>query len=295
MKSAEARLGYLLIAPAFLILVLIALRPILAVIGLSLQRRLPIFNIAAFVGLENYRFLAVDSRFWNSLINTIYFTTVSVGLELILGLAIAMLLDRPFSGRGWMRAILLIPWTIPTVVSARMWEWLYNSEFGVLNYLLMTTGLLKEPMNWLGNPFWAIHAAILMDVWKTTPFAAMLFIAGLQTIPRELYHAARVDGATSWVVFRRITLPLLKPVILLVLLFRTLDAFRVFDAIYVLTGGGPANTTETLSIYAYKTLFQTLQFGYGSTLAVAMFVCVILISLVYLKLLGREYWGRLVQ
>ncbi len=295
MKSAEARLGYLLIAPAFLILVLIALLPILAVIGLSLQRRLPIFNIAAFVGLENYRFLAVDSRFWNSLINTIYFTTVSVGLELILGLAIAMLLDRPFSGRGWMRAILLIPWTIPTVVSARMWEWLYNSEFGVLNYLLMTTGLLKEPMNWLGNPFWAIHAAILMDVWKTTPFAAMLFIAGLQTIPRELYHAARVDGATSWVVFRRITLPLLKPVILLVLLFRTLDAFRVFDAIYVLTGGGPANTTETLSIYAYKTLFQTLQFGYGSTLAVAMFVCVILISLVYLKLLGREYWGRLVQ
>jgi multiple sugar transport system permease protein len=295
MKSENSRLGYLLIAPAFLILVLVAILPILAVIGLSLQRRLPIFNIAAFVGLENYRILAMDSRFWNSLVNTVYFTTLSVSLELLLGLAIAMLLDRPFSGRGWMRAILLIPWIIPTVVSARMWEWLYNSEFGVLNYLLMASGVLKDPMNWLGNPLLAIHGVIFMDVWKTTPFAVLLFIAGLQTIPRELYHAARVDGATSWVVFRKITLPLLKPVILLVLLFRTLDAFRVFDAIYVLTGGGPANTTETLSLYAYKTLFQTLQFGYGSTLAVAMFACVVLISLVYLKLLGREYWGRMVQ
>jgi multiple sugar transport system permease protein len=294
MKSVDRHLGYLLILPAFFILVSIALLPILAAVWLSLQRRLPIFNIATFVGLENYRFLVVDPRFWNSLANTIYFTTVSVALELILGLAIAMLLNRPFAGRGWMRAILLIPWAIPTVVSARMWEWLYNVEFGVLNYQLMTSGLSKEPINWLGNPFWAIHAAIFMDVWKTTPFAAILFMASLQTIPRELYHAARVDGATSWVAFRRITLPLLKPVILVVLLFRTLDAFRVFDAIYVLTGGGPANTTETLSIYAYKTLFQTLQFGYGSTLAVTTFTCVILISLFYLKLLGREYWRRLV-
>lgn len=294
MKSANHRLGYWLISPALLVLVGMALLPILAVVALSLQRRLPIFNIATFVGMGNYRFLMMDPRFWNSLSNTVYFTAISVALELGLGLAIALLLDRSFAGRGWMRAIILIPWAIPTVVSARMWEWLYNVEFGVLNYLLVTAGLTTEPINWLGDPFWAIHAAILMDVWKTTPFVVILLMAGLQTIPRDLYLAARVDGAGPWAIFWHITLPSLKPMILVVLLFRTLDAFRVFDAIYVLTGGGPANTTETLSIYAYKTLFQTLQFGYGSTLAVITFVCVVLISLGYLKLLGREYWRRLI-
>lgn len=294
MKSADRRLGYWLIGPAFLVLVVMALLPILAVLALSLQRRLPIFDIATFVGMGNYRFLMIDHRFWNSLGNTIYFTVVSVALELILGLAIAVLLDRPFRGRGWMRAIILIPWAIPTVVSAKMWEWIYNVEFGVLNYLLITMSLTDEPVNWLGDPFWAIHAAILMDVWKTTPFVTILLLAGLKMVPRDLYLAARVDGAGPWAVFRHITLPSLKPMILVVLLFRTLDAFRVFDAIYVLTGGGPANTTETLSIYTYKLLFQTLQFGYGSTLAVAMFGCVAIISMVYLKLLGREYWRRLI-
>jgi multiple sugar transport system permease protein len=132
-----------------------------------------------------------------------------------------------------------------------------------------------------------------MEVWKTTPFAAILLMAGLQTIPRDLYHAAKVDGANAWAIFRYIILPSLKPIILVVLLFRTLDAFRVFDAIYVLTGGGPANTTETLSVYAYKVLFQTLQFGYGSTIAVVTFMCVGLISIIYLKLLGKDYWQRL--
>jgi len=293
MKPADRHLGYLLITPAVLILAVVALLPILAAAGMSLQRRLPIFNVSAFVGLENYRFLVADPRFWNSLGNTAYFTVISVAMELGLGLAIALLLDHPFAGRGWMRAVLLIPWAIPTVVSARMWEWLYNGEFGILNYLLTASGLASGPVNFLGDPAWAIHGAILMDVWKTTPFAALLFMAGLQTVPRDLYLAARVDGAAPWAVFYHITLPALKPVILVVLLFRTLDAFRVFDAVYVLTGGGPANTTETISIYAYKVLFQTLQFGYGSTLAVVTFLCIVLISLVYVKLLGHEYWRRL--
>jgi multiple sugar transport system permease protein len=181
----------------------------------------------------------------------------------------------------------LLPWAIPTVVSSRIWEWLYNVEFGLLNFLL-TEGLASGPVNWLGDPFWAMHAAILIDLWKSAPFAAILLTAGLQTIPRELYLAARVDGAGEWGIFRHIILPSLKPMILVVLLFRTLDAFRVFDAIYVLTGGGPGNTTETLSIYTYKVLFQTLQFGYGSALSVAMFLCVAVISLFYVALLGRE-------
>lgn len=288
MRSATTRLGFLLVSPAVILLAAVALVPIGAAFFLSLQRRLPIFQIVEFVGLENYRFLWIDPRFWNSLGNTLYFTLVAVALELALGLAVALLLDRAFPGRGSMRAIVLLPWAIPTVVSSRIWEWLYNVEFGLFNFILTGTGLAGGPVNWLGDPFWAIHAAILIDVWKSAPFAAILLTAGLQTIPRELYLAARVDGAGGWGVFRHIILPSLTPMILVVLLFRTLDAFRVFDAIYVLTGGGPANTTETLSIYTYKVLFQTLQFGYGSALSVAMFLCVAAISLVYLAFLGRE-------
>jgi multiple sugar transport system permease protein len=285
-------LVFFLIGPTVFILIGIALFPILAVIGLSLQRNLPIFDISHFVGLDNYLFLLGDPRFWNSLKNTVYFTLVSVTLEVCLGLGIAILLNQAFTGRGWVRALILIPWAIPTVVSARMWEWLYNGDFGLINFFLTQTQLTQQPVNWLGDPVWAIHGAIIMEVWKTTPFAAILLMAGLQTIPRELYHAAKVDGASPWAIFRYITLPSLKPIILVVLLFRTLDAFRVFDAIYVLTGGGPANTTETLSVYAYKVLFQTLQFGYGSTIAVVTFMCVALISILYLKLLGKEYWQR---
>lgn len=270
------------VLPAILLLCLVTVYPIVSVLYLSLHRRLLIFDIAKFIGLDNYRFLVHDDRFWNAFGNTAYFTVVSVSLELLLGLSIALLLNRSFRGRGIVTAFVLVPWAVPTVVSARMWEWMYNTDFGVLNHLL------GMKINWLGSPAWALNAAIVMDVWKTTPFAAILLLAGLKTIPRELFRAARVDGAGPWQIFRRITLPLLMPVVLVALIFRTLDAFRVFDAVYVLTGGGPANTTETLSIYAYKVLFQTLQFGYGSTLAIVVFLCVGALSLLYLRLLRTE-------
>lgn len=274
-------IGNRFVMPAIVLLSFVTIYPILYVLYLSLHRRLLIFDISRFVGIDNYLFLLRDDRFWNALKNTVYFTALTVSLELVLGLSIAMLLNRSFRFKGIARALVLIPWAIPTVVSARMWEWIYNTDFGILNYLI------GSKINWLGNPLWAIHAAIFMDVWKTTPFVAILLMAGLQVIPQELYHAARVDGAGSRAIFRRITLPLLLPVILVVLIFRTLDAFRVFDAVYVLTGGGPANTTETLSIYAYKILFQTLQFGYGSTLSVIVFLCTGAISIFYIRLLSR--------
>lgn len=281
MRLSDERYGYLFLLPSVVVLAGVALFPILSVLYLSLHRKMLIFQISEFVGLANYRFLLQDPRFWNSLGNTLYFTVLSVGLELLIGLGIAMLLQRQRRGTGWSRAIILAPWVIPTVVSAKMWEWMYHPGFGVLNYLF------GMEINWLGDPGWAIHAAIFADVWKTTPFVAILLIAGLQVIPADLYAAAKVDGANEWQTFRLVTFPLLKPVILIVLLFRTLDAFRVFDTVYVLTGGGPANTTETLSIYAYKVLFQVLQFGYGSTLAVATFLSVMLISLVYILALQR--------
>jgi multiple sugar transport system permease protein len=279
MKTKEGGLRFA--APALVLLAGVTIYPLFYVLYLSLQRRLLIFNISRFVGLDNYTFLLKDDRFWNAIRNTVYFTFVSVSLELVLGLCLAVLLNRSFRMKGLMRAFVLIPWAVPTVVSAKMWEWMYNSDFGVLNYLLGTK------VNWLGSPAWALNAAIFMDVWKTTPFVVILLTAALQVIPAELFQAARIDGAGRWQSFRRITLPLLRPVILVVLIFRTLDAFRVFDAVYVLTGGGPANATETLSIYAYKVLFQTLQFGYGSTLAVVVFLCTAGMSIVYMKLLSK--------
>jgi trehalose/maltose transport system permease protein len=280
MSSREQ--GNRFVLPAVLALSLVTIYPMLTVLYLSLQRKLLLFDITEFTGLDNYRFLLADDRFWNALGNTAYFTAMSVSLELLLGLSIALLLNATFQFKGLVTALVLVPWAIPTVVSAKMWEWMYNTDLGILNHLL---GI---QINWLGSPFWAINAAVAMDVWKTTPFVAILLLSGLKLIPGEVIQAARIDGAGEWNLFRRITLPLLMPVILVVLIFRTMDAFRVFDAVYVLTGGGPANTTETLSIYAYKVLFQTLQFGYGSTLSIVVFVCVGAMSLLYLRALGAE-------
>jgi multiple sugar transport system permease protein len=270
------------IVPAAALLALVTLYPLAHVLWLSLERR-SLLDPAppAFTGLDNYLRLAADERFWNALGNTLYFAVASVALELVLGLAFALAVQRPFRGRALLYGVILLPWAVPTAVSARMWEWMYNTEIGVLNHIL------GADVNWLGSPAWALNAAVAMDVWKSTPFVALLLLAGLQGIPRELYHAAALDGASRWTVLWRITLPLLAPVILVALIFRTIDAFRVFDSIYVLTGGGPANSTETLSIYAYKTLFQSLEFGYGSALAVSVFVLVALVALTYLFLLRR--------
>ena len=282
-RPLRANLGALgFLAPAGLVMALVVAFPAGYVLWLSLTRRGP-GQAGEFVGLAHYRDMLADGRFWNALDNTVYFTAVSVALELVLGLAIALLLARVRRHRALLYAVVLVPWAVPTVVSARMWEWLYNTDLGLINHLLGT------PYNWLGDPGLAMHAAIVMDAWKSTPFVVILLLAGLQTIPRDLYHAAAVDGAGPWTVLRHITLPQLLPLILVVLIFRTIDAFRVFDAIYVLTGGGPANTTETLSIYAYKVLFQTLDFGYGSALSVVVFLAVAAVAAVYAALLrGRH-------
>jgi len=278
---------FLFVLPALGLMAVVAVYPLASTFWLSLRDELPIFDISRFVGLSHYIELWHDQRFWRSLINTLYFTGVSVSLEVILGLAAALVLHQIFPARGLVRALVLTPWFIPTVVAARMWEWIYNPQFGVLNFVLIQSGFSTTGLNWLGHPLLALHAAILADVWKTTPFAALLILAGLQTIPSDLYRAARVDGAGSVKAFWYITLPLLAPMLGITLLFRTLDALRVFDIVYVLTGGGPANTTETLSIYAYRLSFQTLQFGYGAAVAVLVFILVLGVSLLTLFTLRR--------
>lgn len=287
-----SRADYLWVAPTVLLVGLLAFVPLVLTLWISLRTRVPVFGVDEFVGLANYAHLLTNPRFLASLKVTAYFTFVSVAIELVLGLLLAHLLWKDFKGHAAIMGVTLIPWILPTSVMAKIWEWIYNAQFGVLNYLLTSAGLLDSPVAWLATPGAAIHAAILAEVWKTTPFMALLMLAGLRSIPGGLYKAAAVDGARWWQVFFYITLPELKPMILIALLFRSLDAFRVFDVIYVLTGGGPANTTETLSIYAYKVFFNTLQLGYGSAIGFSIFVCTALLSAGFIAMMGGKR-GRL--
>ncbi|WP_339232891.1 sugar ABC transporter permease [Geobacillus sp. FSL W8-0032] len=241
-----------------------------------------------FVGLKHYKDSFSDMRLWKALWNTTFFTVVSVAIELVLGLGIALLINKAFFGRGVVRATILIPWAIPTAVSALMWKFLYDGQNGIVAKYFETVGLVDRMGDLLTTEAGAMFAVIFADVWKTTPYMALLLLAGLQTIPSSLYEAASIDGATKWQQFTQITLPLLKSSILVALLFRTLDAFRVFDLIYVLTGGGPANSTETISILAYKVMFSQTNFGAGSALAVIVFLCVAIISMIYIRWLGKD-------
>lgn len=286
---SEQALAYLLIAPAVLCIIFIAFFPIGRTIYLSMfKMKLQFMNLRQFVGIDNYITLATDSRFWSSLYNTLYFVFISVGIEFVIGFIMALTMNRNFFGRGIVRASILVPWAIPTVVSAMMWNFIYNDQLGVLNDILVRLNIIDSYRSWLGSTSSAMWAIITTDVWKTSPYVGLLLLAGLQVIPADLYEAATVDGASKLRQFFSVTLPLLKPTILVTLLFRTLDAFRVFDVVFVLTGGGPANTTETISIYTYKTLFRNLDFGIGSAMAVSMFIFVMIISLIYQKVLGAK-------
>jgi trehalose/maltose transport system permease protein len=282
-ERADARAGRVLLAPAVLALAVLAAWPGLWVVWLSLQRRIPVFGIEEFVGLSHYVFLAGDPRFWNAVRVTLLFTVVSVALELALGVGVALALQGQRRGRRLAVALLLLPWALPSVVTARMFEWLYHPSAGLVNFLLG-----GRAINWLGEPALALPALMVADVWRTMPFVALLCYARCLTIPGEVYEAARVDGAGWLATTRDVTLPLLRRVLLIALLFRTLDALRAFDLMFVLTGGGPANTTETLTVYAYRSLFQTLQLGFGAAIGVVVFALVMGVAWAYLRALARE-------
>jgi multiple sugar transport system permease protein len=245
-----------------------------------------------YIGIKYYKQFLMDKRMWVSIANTLVFTVISVLVELILGLWIAVLINKQFKGRGLVRAAVLIPWAIPTVISALMWLFMYDGQNGIVAKSFAVVGLIPDMSTLLTTKLGGMFSVIFADVWKTTPFMALLLFAGLQTIPNSLYEAAAVEGATKSQQFFRITLPMLKSTILVALLFRTLDAFRVFDLIYVLTGGGPANSTETISIYAYKTMFAQMNFGAGSALSMVAFLIVALISISYVRLLGTDLLGE---
>lgn len=281
MPRYRLRAARWLLLPALALLALVAGWPLLRTIALAFtDATLAQPGPAAWVGLENFAYLASDRTWWRAVGNTLAFAAVSVALELALGLAVALVLRRVFPGSGLLRAVVLLPWAIPNVVSARMWAWMAHDVYGVLNDALLRLGVLAEPVAWLADPLTALGMVVVADVWKTTPFVALLLLAGLQAIPGELYEAARVDGAGPLRCFRHVTLPLLRPAIAVALVFRLLDALRVFDVVYVMLGTSRATTT--VSVYARQQLIDFQDFGYGSAAAFAVFVLVALATVAVL-------------
>lgn len=256
-------------APALSLLAAVFLLPVAQAAWTSLHRVwLQVPQEAPFVGFQNYRLLLTSERFWAAVRHTAVFTAGSVAAELLLGLALALLVHRQLAGRGVLRAAVLIPWALPTVVSSLLWGWIYHDRYGLANHLLLTLGAIGEPRVWLGDPALAMASAIVADVWKTTPYVALIVLTGLQAVDPVVYEASSLDGASGLRAFRHVTLPLILPSLAVALMFRTLDAFRVFDLVYVLTRGGPGGATETLAVLAYQLLFQDLDFGRGAAMGI---------------------------
>ncbi len=268
-RHTETGQHVLLLAPAGVLLAAVVAIPIARVLQLAMSRvELADGLIVRWAGLDPTLRLWQDSRWWTALTNTLVFAGSSVALEMILGTMAALLLHRALRGRGPVRALVVLPWALPTAVMALAWAWIFNDSFGVANDVLLRFGLVREPIAWLAHPQTAMVALVVADVWKTTPFVALIALAGLTAIPQDLVDAAKVDGLTPVQIFTRVTLPLLMPSLVIAAAFRLVQAFGAFDLVYVMTGGGPGGSTETVSLYAYQNYFRYLDFGYGSAIAV---------------------------
>jgi ABC-type sugar transport system permease subunit len=241
-----------------------------------------------YIGFENYKSVLTSSEFFPSFWKTFYFTITSVGFEFVIGLAIALILNEQFRGRGIVRGLMLIPWAFPTIVNAVLWKWLYDANHGTITGLLANLGLTHGYINVFANSFSAMNAIIVADVWKNTAFISLILLAALQSLPASVYEAAQVDGANATRRFFKITLPLLSPAIMVALVMRTMEAFKVFDIIYIMTSGGPAGGTRTLSFLTYESSMMFSKFSYGSSMALMMSVFIMIFALVYIKILYRN-------
>ncbi len=276
------------VGPAALVIILIVLIPLGRALWMSVfDIRLTRPGVEPFVGLGNYIEQLTSGDFWAATGRALYFTVVSTALELGFGMGLALLMDQPLRWRWLLRTLVILPWALPTIVNALMWRWIDNAEYGALNALLTQTGVLHDYQPWLSDSDLAMWMVIIADVWKLTPLVAILLLAGLQSIDREVVEVARVDGAGPWQVFRHILLPLVTPVILILLVLRTMEAFKVFDLIWIMTHGGPANSTQTIAIYAYQTAYQGFDFGRGAALGYLIALVIMVLAAIYLRLLGR--------
>ncbi len=288
MRLTDRAFAWITLLPMFLLMGTMVLFPILRCLWLSFTGTELISSAdSGFIGLQNYVEVFGDKRFSNSLIRTLIFTGISVTIEFLLGLCLALLLHQSFKGRGLARACVLIPWTLPPAIMAMAWGWIYNDTYGILGDLLHKLGLVDAPIAWLGSPALAMASIIFADVWKTAPFIALILLAGLQAIPQDLYEALSIDGAGTFRKFSIITLPLLRPYIVIALLFRMIQAFGVFDLVWVLTGGGPGGSTQVVSLYIYDTVFRYLRLGYGMTLTIMVSIALFTLTF-FLVLLRRR-------
>ncbi len=306
LSRQRVRAAWMFLAPMLIVLVAVAGWPLLRTIYFGFtDASLDDLEGAKWVGFKNYLEyvdygdgtgqwfgLLADPIWWKSVFNTIRFTLISVSFETVLGLVVALVLNADFKGRGLVRAAILIPWAIPTIVSAKMWAWMMNDQFGILNDIFVRLGLLSHPIAWAASPDTAMIAVLIVDIWKTAPFMSLLILAGLQMVPGDIYEAAKIDGVNPIKVFWKVTLPLIRPAVLVAVIFRGLDALRIFDLIYVLT---PNNQqTITMSVFARQNLFEFDKFAYGSAASTFLFVLIALITIGYIWLsrLNLEGGGR---
>jgi len=298
LTRSRIRAAWLFVAPSLVVVALIAGWPLARTIWFSFtDASLNSLSEYEFIGLENYLAnydgewfgILTEPDWWHSVWNTLWFTLVSVSLETVLGMVVALILNAAFPGRGLMRAVILIPWAIPTIVSAKMWNWMLHDQFGVINDLLLRIGLIAAPVPWTANADTALWAAVMVDVWKHTSFMALLILAALQMLPQDIYEAAKVDGVPPLRVFFRVTLPLIKPALLVAVIFRSLDAMRVFDLIYVLTSN--AKETASMSVYARQQLVDFQEVGLGSAAATLIFLIISLVVVITLAA-GRVRLGE---
>lgn len=285
LKGRDGALPFLLIAPTVAVLLALSIYPLIYAIKVSFQVGT---GSAARWSFDNFSRLAADNFFLAALGHTFVYAAVALTFEFLIGLGLALLLDRPLRGRGLFRALLLIPMMLPPVVVGVVWRLMFNPSFGAINGTLQSAGVATDNLTWTASPTLALLSVIAVDVWQWTPFVFLVLLAGLQAIPQEPYEAAMMDGSSPWQTFRHVTLPLLRPAILIALLLRTMDLFRVFDQIFILTEGGPGFATETVSLYIYRTAFRFSDFGYAAAMSFVLLALTNLISTGYIRLLQKQ-------
>ena len=292
LTASRRQSAWLFLTPMLVVLALVAAWPLLRTIWLGFtDANLLRMEQAKWIGLQNFTGeygLLQDKLWWKAVTNTLWFTFLTVTIETVLGMAVALVLNRAFPGRGLVRAAVLIPWAIPTVVSAKMWSWMLNDQFGLINHMALSLGLIDAPLAWTADPDLLMTSVVMVDVWKTTPFMALLILAALQMLPKECYEAAQVDGVHPVKVFFKVTLPLIRPALMVAIIFRALDAIRIFDLVYVLTG--TREPSMTMSVYARQQLIEFQQVGYGSAASTLLFFIVAALTVVYV-VAGRVKLG----